>query len=55
MGAVECRNVRAKLGCKLAFDKEVMYFVLQLLDQDNELYQDEVADEIYDVFDIKLS
>jgi transposase len=55
MGAAERRNIRAQPGRKLAVNDEVMYFVLQLLDQDNDLYQDEVANEIYDVFDIKLS
>jgi hypothetical protein len=54
MGTVEGRN-RRKPGPSPAYDEEIMYFVVQLLARDNELYQDEVADEIYDVFDVTLS
>jgi hypothetical protein len=38
-----------------AYDEAIMYFTSQLLDRDNELYQDEVVDEIFDAFDVRLS
>ena len=54
MGITESRN-RCTPSPNLVYDEEIMYFVTQLLDRDNELYQDEVVDEIYDVFDVSLS
>jgi transposase len=46
---------RKKAGRPHAWTPEIEQFVLELLYRDNDLFQDEVANEIYDCFDVKLN
>jgi hypothetical protein len=48
-------NPRKKPGPKSIITPEVELFVAELYKQDADLYQDEIIDEIYKQFDLKVS